>query len=608
MFLLKSIDLVALIGLLVQTLVAWIFVAIFASMGRRERVSKAFGHFHLAFVALAASLTVMSVRFSRAHDVQDAAGLWQDGSWLPTACYCAYLALKTLFGLWLVRGGAALAGSVESLWLRRGGWVLVAVMAVIPLAVTDISPLLLIQAPVMVACALAAWRELARSPNDGAGLRVMRWSLLGLATSWTLHAIAASFHGAVPWLRVLLALNSFIDLAVQLTLGTGLIIGLLEEAQRRARVAEVEHTRLQRELDRDEKLRALGTLVSGVAHELNNPLTVILGYADLLRRAPTGGPAARIIGEQAERCRGIVQSLSALAGQTAHSPQDLDVAELVERVTQGFALAKSADGPSLRVVSNPGLRMAADRTGMEQVLTNLIANAVHASPRGGVVTIAATSSAAGVELSVADQGPGVPRELRTRVFEPFFTTKGPGRGTGLGLAIAHAIVRGHDGTIAIDDGPDGRGAVFRVTIPRASPVAAAPFVEKTEREGSRRLLVIDDDEAVRAVVRDQAERRGWLVAEVASAESALEALGIRDAFDAVLCDLRMPGMGGIGLHDRLQREAPELLDRVVFVTGDLASEESTRFSRRCRRKLVQKPLDFDELFTALARRDFATAR
>jgi signal transduction histidine kinase/CheY-like chemotaxis protein len=420
--------------------------------------------------------------------------------------------------------------------------------------------------------------------------------LVGLACAWAIDATAAGLHERYSFFRYVLAANSFLDLGVQLSLGTGLVISLLQETHRRLGAAEVERERLQSVIDRDEKLRALGTLLSGVAHELNNPLTVILGYADLLAAKDSDNDPARIVAEQAQRCRGIVRNLSALAGQSQHPLQELDVADLVDRVVRGIQPNRDADSPQIRIGAIKALRLNADRVGLEQVLTNLVSNALQASPPGGTVTIEAAPSGDGVTLSVTDEGTGVPHDLRGRLFEPFFTTKGPGKGTGLGLSIAHAIVRAHGGTISVEDSPRGPGARFCVFIPNA-PLARAPEPKPARQvTGARRLLIIDDEAAIRSVVRRQAELRGWSVSEADSAEGAMRGVHRLMDFDALLCDLRMPGIGGVGLYDLLSSEHPTVLERTVFVTGDLASPESVRFSTRCARPLVQKPFEFDELF------------
>ena len=601
MFLLERLDFIALVGLFVQAFLAWVFVAVLASLRRRDP-SRALDSFVLAFACLSLALTALSVRFFRAHDVVHAAA-WNDGSFAPTVAYVLYQGLKASFALLIVRGCHRLAARAEPAWLPRAWWPVVAVCAASPLVIDDITRLLVVQAPVMAGAAILAAGALRAPPPGSLGLRMMRWSLVALAAMWAVHALAALGVGRVAFAHYVLSFNSLLDLAVQLVFGTGLIVGILHAANRRAREAEEESRDLQRAIERDERLRSLGTLVSGVAHELNNPLTVILAHAEAMADED---PRAEVLREQAERCRGIVHSLSALAVQKPDVREDLDLPALFERVVRGLDPKLLAGGRRVLADASSAPRLTADRIGIEQVLTNVVVNALHASPPGGTVTLAAEGvHDAWIALTVTDAGPGVPDALRTRMFEPFFTTKGPGQGTGLGLAIAHAIVGGHGGTITVGDGPGGIGASLRIVLPRGTPHPGhdarreAPVANGAAP--APRLLIVDDDEAVRGVLRQRAERAGWDVTEAASAEEALDGTPPLDAHAAVLCDLRMPGIGGIGLHDRLEREAPGLLERFVFVTGDLASRHSAAFSRRCRQPLVSKPFDFAELFAQLER-------
>ncbi len=592
MFLFRVIDLLALVGLFVQTFVAWIFVLVLASIGRSVASRPALRNFLWAFAALALSLTVLSVRFFRVHEVELNPELWRDGSLAPTICYALYMGLKTLFGLQLVQGSYRLAGRRVPRLLRRGQWVAAAILASTAIPFPGIGDLLPIQATVMLASSIASLRALRPLRGSDSAFRILRGSLIALGASWLVHGAATLVEPGSPIARIL-PFNSILDLGVQLALGVGLVVGLLQTAHERRLTAERERERLRRSIEKDEKLRALGTVVSGVAHELNNPLTVIAGYADMLRESGAAGRPAEIIAEQADRCRGIVQNLSALAGQSVHPRRELDLEELARRVVRGL----DVDRDRVRIAPMDGLRISADRIGLEQVLANLVQNALHAAPPGEPVAIRARGVEGGVELEVADRGPGVPPGLRDRLFEPFFTTKAPGQGTGLGLSIAHAIVRDHGGTIGFETGPGGRGAVFRVCLPERPPDDETPAPREAAQARGQSLLIVDDDDAVRAVLGAQARRHGWSVRDAASAE---EALGLALAeFDAVLCDLRMPGIGGVGLHDRLDAERPELLDRFVFLTGDLASSGSVEFAGRCRSPLLHKPVDFDELFARL---------
>ncbi len=593
-FLLRVLDLLALVGLFVQAFVAWVFVALFASI-RRRVPQTAFRTFLWAFVALAVALSAMSARFFRAHDVASSYQVWVDGQPLPVLCYALYTALKFLFGALLVRGSLELGGRSEPRWHAPARAALVAAGAAAPLVLPAVDDLLVLQAPVMVACALLALRAL-RDLGGEAGLAILRLSLVGLAVSWTVHALAV-LESQRPVAHVLLSLNSFLDLGVQLLLGAGLVVGLLQDAHRRLLDAERERERLAREIERGERLRALGTVVSGVAHELNNPLTVILAYAEELERREASRVEAAIVVEQAERCRGIVRNLSALAGQSVHPREELDLEDLVRRVARGLAGARAGDAAErVRIEPMHGLRLAADRIGLEQVLANLLSNALDAGAPAGRVTVGARVEGGEVVLRVTDEGPGVPDELRERIFEPFFTTKAPGRGTGLGLSIAHGIVRGHRGTISVTSRPEG-GAAFVVRLPHEHagllPQRPAPAPPAGER-----LLVVDDEPSLRSLVRRMAERRGWAVTEASSAEEAL-ALPL-EGVGAVLCDLRMPGIGGAGFCERLRAREPALSERVVYVTGDPYAPEAVAFQHRCGRPLLHKPFEEAELFDLLA--------
>jgi two-component system NtrC family sensor kinase len=599
MFVLQRADLLALVGLLVQTFAAWIFVAVLRALRRREASAERFTVWEGAFLALACALTVLSVRFFQGHERP--APEWNDGQWLPIATYVGYQLGKGLFGVLAVQGCCALAGLPPPPWLRRVRWPLVIALAASPLAFATITNLVILQSPVMVLASWASLRALRGVPAAGSGMRFVRAAMIAHGVTWTVHLLAAAI-GDLWWPTYYLrAFNSFIDLGVLLTLGTGLIVALLQEADRRMRDAERERARLQQQIAREDRLRALGTLVSGVAHELNNPLTAILGYADDLGDPAMGRHAASIVREQAERCRGIVRSLSALAGHASHPRQAVCAVEIVHRVVRGLGKQLAASEREVRVHAPARAPLYADRVGVEQVLTNLLVNAIDASHRGGAIDVHVECAANAVEIAVEDDGPGLPPEVRERLFEPFFTTKDPGRGTGLGLAVAHAIVRAHGGTITADSGVAGRGARFVVALPRNSAPVRLPVAAAPDAPAQLRLLVVDDEPSVRTVVRRHAERQGWSVREAPSAEQAIEDLRRGDGVDAVLCDLRMEGLGGIGLHDHLAAEHPELLRRTVFCTGDLASAEAAAFSRRCRQPLIEKPFDFRHLLGALER-------
>jgi signal transduction histidine kinase len=242
----------------------------------------------------------------------------------------------------------------------------------------------------------------------------------------------------------------------------GLTLGLLLLAMRDLAGRE-------ERLRRTEKLSALGRLAAGIAHEINNPLGSILGFAQAAaaRLAPSDAltPPLRAIEEEAVRCRSIVRSLLAFSRRDAGSVEVFDLAGAVEDTLSMIEAQARVQGVTMLRELEPGLRAAGDRSQIQQVIMNLCTNAVDAMPEGGRVTIrSGGTKGGGVYLEVRDEGAGVPAEIRPKIFDPFFTTKEVGKGTGLGLSLVHEIVLRHRGTVDAAF-PSGGGSSFRVTLP-----------------------------------------------------------------------------------------------------------------------------------------------
>ena len=396
---------------------------------------------------------------------------------------------------------------------------------------------------------------------------------------------------------------------------------ILRDRTQRVR-AEQERERLQSEVAQHARLETIGRTVSGVAHELNNPLTAILAFGqDLLSQArtPADAEALSTIVQQSQRCRMIVQDLLTFARSKRDDRQPIDPGELIRRVQP--ALLRQAESLGVRLEISigddlPGLDV--NPSALEQVLTNLAVNAFQAVGADGEVTISARLEQDRLALVVEDNGPGVPDDVLPRLFEPFFTTKATGKGTGLGLSVSHAIVEQHGGTLRAENrsGPGARGARFTVLLPfidRRSVPREAPGEPRAARlrvpQGAeRRVLVIDDEAPIRAAIRRYLERRGWRVEEASDGLAALELLGLNDAatsrthhYDAIISDLKMPGITGIELHDRLAASDPAGLEKLVLITGDTASSEVADFVARLRQPLVQKPFDMRALADLLDR-------
>jgi PAS domain S-box-containing protein len=342
------------------------------------------------------------------------------------------------------------------------------------------------------------------------------------------------------------------------------------------------------QLRQAQKMEAIGQLAGGIAHDFNNLLTVINGFAELVldlvgAQEPLHGHVQQII-EAGERAAWLTGQLLAFSRQQVLQSQLMDVNDLISRTQQ---LLERLLGEDIRLETHlsQGLRcIDADPGQVTQVVLNLAANARDAMPDGGSLVIetrnvdldesfvdAHLGSSPGryVVLSVTDNGTGMDAETRRRIFEPFFTTKETGHGTGLGLATVYGIIKQSGGYISVYSEP-GQGSVFNVYLP-ACPTDA--YQNDTERRDSDmlpasrgRILIVEDDQNIRAFAREVLQRAGYLVE---SAENSQEALGVwlrtGHAFDLLMTDVVMPGTNGIDLARILQRDDPGL--RVLFTSG-----------------------------------------
>lgn len=382
---------------------------------------------------------------------------------------------------------------------------------------------------------------------------------------------------------------------------------LLEEAQQGAErlreVVEDQQLRLtlaQQQMIQATKLSALGELVAGVAHELNNPLTVLLGTVEVLGEDAPPNLRARLHSMQnsIERAHRTVRGLLTFARRTPLERKRVDLADLVEKVL-------SVTMPDLRLLHitveenlEPGVpQVWADSNQLQQVLLNLVTNAKQAmAATEGDRRLMIAIGPAGperVRIVVEDTGPGIPPDLLPRVFDPFVTTKGS-HGTGLGLSISYGIVREHGGDIRAES-PPGRGARFTIDLPVGTAVmtpAVAPPAPAADL-GGRRVLVVEDDEWVREILQRHLEHASCRTISVASAEEALERLG--EGIDLVVCDFYLPGMNGLSLYHEATARIPGLQRRFVFLTAGLVQEEAQRFLAETNLVILQKPFTRQQL-------------
>jgi PAS domain S-box-containing protein len=369
-----------------------------------------------------------------------------------------------------------------------------------------------------------------------------------------------------------------------------------------AKRAEAELARQRDALHQSEKLAAMGQLLAGVAHELNNPLSVVLGHVALLRRTASGALAERAakIAGAAERCVRIVRNFLALARQQPSQRNRIDLNCIARDAVELMAYPLRVDGVTvdLRLADTaPVLWGDADR--LHQVVINLIANAHQAlretsGPRRLTITTHADGTT--VTLEVADTGPGIPLEIQSRIFEPFFTTKPPGQGTGLGLSMCRSIAESHGGTIHVHSVPR-HGATFRVTLAVGTPPESGePAAEGGDAPPARplRVLVVDDEPEVAEVAAEMLRVAGHRADTVTTGAAALDLIA-GHRYDLVCCDVRMPGMDGPALYRRVEQVSPELARRWIFLTGDALGRETADFLQSVPVPTLAKPFAPEDL-------------
>ncbi|MFM9885416.1 MAG: ATP-binding protein [Burkholderiales bacterium] len=378
--------------------------------------------------------------------------------------------------------------------------------------------------------------------------------------------------------------------------GQDRLLALIRDITEKKRAA-AELERQREALYQREKLAALGSLLAGVSHELNNPLSVVVARAVMLeeRGDPVTQNAAIKIRTAAERCARIVRTFLALARQQQPERGAVAINDVIAAALDMTAYAVRSGGIDVSLdLAHDIPPILADEAQLHQVLLNLIINAQHAlqdhpGPRSILITSRHDASDDVIRLTVADSGPGIPPELRTRVFEPYFTTKPTGVGTGVGLAVSFGIVEAHGGSLTLEC-PDLGGAVFTVVLPvgTVSTTIDGPAPARMTTSGRCAILIVDDEADIRETLADILATKSNQVMTVGSGREALERMA-RQHFDIILTDIRMPDLDGRGLYQEIERRWPERADRVVFVTGDTLTSTLREFAAASGRPVIEKP-------------------
>jgi two-component system NtrC family sensor kinase len=367
----------------------------------------------------------------------------------------------------------------------------------------------------------------------------------------------------------------------------------------------------QNQLIQREKLSAVGEFVAGVAHELNNPLTSLIGFAELLKSSGvTQEQTAHLnfIVKSSQRCHKIVHSLLSFARQHAPERKIVNVGELLDSVLELLAYEMRTSNIEVITRYDSSLpRIIGDSHQLQQVILNILNNArqaIQAHQPTGQIRLVTERAAHLVRVTISDNGPGISRENLSKIFDPFFTTKPVGQGTGLGLSLCYGIIKEHGGSLHADSKP-GAGATFTIEFPAASASAIASLRGSDSEPianavlPGKRILIIDDEEWILTLTRKVLEEDGYAVDVATDGQAALEAITDKK-YDLLVCDQKMPGLSGPQLYERLTESHPEAAERLIFMTGDTVGDNFQQFLARTQKHCLTKPFSLVELRRTVA--------
>ncbi len=360
-------------------------------------------------------------------------------------------------------------------------------------------------------------------------------------------------------------------------------------------------------LIKQEKLAVMGEMVAGIAHELNNKLTPILGYVEMLSQKNPEEEINRpleLIHNAALGAKNIVESLLLFARQEKPRKEPCDVNEMLRVALDLVSPSFRTSFVEVKMDLHKELpKVMADRHQVEQVLVNIIKNAFEAMPGGGEIIIKSFEKEGDVMITISDTGPGVPNHIMAHIFDPFFTTKDRGKGSGMGLSICHGIIREHGGDIAVSS--DGPGATFCIRLPAAAdeddlvPVPLDSIELANGYQTNKKILVVEDEPEIAQLLKEVLSINFKTVL-ARNGEEALEKLE-SDTYDLIVSDVKMPGLNGIGLYEQLQKRCPEYCKRIVFTTGVTFDKETQEFLNETGVPCIRKPFKINEILN-MARR------
>lgn len=374
--------------------------------------------------------------------------------------------------------------------------------------------------------------------------------------------------------------------------------------------AEGERRELEQKAQLASHLASVGEMAAGLAHEINNPLTGVIGYAQLLMQK--GIPQdirndVERINDGAQRVAGIVRRLLTFARQQRLERDYVNINEIIETTLALRAYELQTSGVKVSTYLDPRLPVTtADGGQLQQVFLNLIINAeteMKSANGKGNLLIRTEAANDTIRISFKDEGPGIAKENLQRVFDPFFTTREKGKGTGLGLSVCHGIITEHGGSICVESAL-GKGATFTVELPvvtkgKEKKPDEAP-AEESRSATKARILVVDDEPVVLSFLTELLTDEGYEVEAADNADDALERAK-NQRYSLILLDIRMPGTSGIELYDSIRKIAQSLAKRVVFMTGDVMGADTMDFLSQTKAAYLTKPFDAEQLKTDINR-------
>ena len=380
-----------------------------------------------------------------------------------------------------------------------------------------------------------------------------------------------------------------------------------EELERRS----TELNLAQKELVRSERLGAMGRMVSGVAHEINNPLAAILATAEIIEKAEKNPNTLELIYNiiaQVERCRRLVRRMLEFVRVQPMERLPINIVDVVQGSVDLLRHRLRLTGIGLRMHSDESVAVVdGDYGQLQQVVLNLLENGIHALEKfdgDRTISVAIEQSGDRVTLEIVDSGMGVDDEIRDQIFEPFFTTKEVGVGTGLGLSIAYGIISAHQGALELLPGRPNSGAHFRISLPSSDEVpdtATLQFDSSVEMSvasifGPLNILVVDDEVVIRRMVQRLLEGDGHHVTGADCVATARKMMEEGEPPDVLVLDVLMPGESGLEYYDDLD---PEMQKRVVFITGNLMDDVGQRLHGEFGIRCLAKPFSYESLLDGI---------